>query len=282
MDTISAIINHAIDLGDDYANSLIEALDENQIFRGKENIVELTIAKINSLLQNHTTKLTAYTLILQLLPQCGNEVLDDKGFSWLTTALKTCNQQSPSNAIGAAYKVISNLLRLSTNAAEFYKTITHSVIQRIFESCSKVGQSDQIEALNCMIVCMMTFPGPCGPSKFIVETVAVKFIDATDLAIITRAANCLLLTQSIKSGGEQGQMHRKYFAEYQIQLIYTIHKYFDELFKYYDESFEGVIQEPDCKLKIPELCQVHEPVPRITKIIQRIRNVLQFLNISLV
>lgn len=234
--------------------------------------------KVNSLLQNHTTKASGFQLIVELLPQVGASVLDERGLIWLNTALKTCSQQSPSEAVGPAFTAILQLIRSSTGSPDFAKSISHTVIQKIFDCCSKTAT---VAALNCLIECMLTYPGPSGPSKAIVERVALQFVDCTEASRVLRAANCLFLMQATKSGGEQGQLHKKYYIEYQAQLVFAIHKLLDQLFAHFDESFEDERAEPDAELRLPELILPPEPVARIAKLIQRISNLLQFLNVSL-
>lgn len=173
------------------------------------------------------------------------------------------------------------LVERSILTTEFSKQISHSVLQKIFEAAYDVPDEAETESLNCLIQCMLTYPGPCGPSKNIVEKISFKYIDSTHEGLVQRAGMCLLLMQQTRSGGEAGIMHKKYFTEYHIQIIGSLHYYLNILLENVDENYDVDEDSDEEKLRIPEMKVSHEPVAKIVRISQRIINLLIFLKEAL-
>lgn len=180
-----------------------------------------------------------------------------------------------------SFYLLGLLIERSIDAPEFMKQISHSVIQKIFEAAYDPCESAECNAVNCLIRCMLSYPGPCGPSKNIVEKIALKYIDSSDVELVRGAAISLLLMQQTRSGGEAKVMHKKYFTEYHVQIIGSLHHYFNVIFENVEENYDVDADSDEIKLKLPELCVSHEPVIKVAQLSQRIINLLIFLKEAL-
>lgn len=226
-------------------------------------------------------------------------MLNERGLVWLNTSIKTCAQKQFSDSTAKGFDVIRKfgyilppfhylnspslgvLIERSTDAPEFSKHISHSLIQKIFEAAYDPCESAEYNAINCVIQCMVSYPGPCGPSKNIVEKIALKYIDSCDEELVRGAATSLLLMQQTRSGGEAKVMHKKYFTEYHVQIIGSLHRYFTAVFENVEENYDVDADSDEIQLKLPELCVSHEPLTKVAQLSQRIINLLIFLKEAL-
>lgn len=128
---------------------------------------------------------------------------------------------------------------------------------------------------------MHRYPGPCGPSKNIVEKVALALVDSDNDEIVHYTGAMLLLLQQTRSGGEHGRQHKKYWSEYCDQLIGSVHYLLNVLFVNYEEIYDNEHKE-QAQLKLPELKLTDQPISRNVAVTQRLLNVLKCLKMAIV
>ncbi|XP_063706813.1 proline-, glutamic acid- and leucine-rich protein 1-like isoform X2 [Culicoides brevitarsis] len=277
MSDVLSLLQETAVLNENYAPILLKAIKHKLLeddSKTKHN--DLMITKINSLLNNTATRGQAFTFLMHYLPGCSVDVLNERGLVWLNASIKTCGQKHlPNCLIGNGLDVIRILIERSVDASEFMKQINHSLLQKILETAyNTTANNVEYKVINCIIQCMLSYPGLCGPSKNVVEKIAFKYIDSTSTELVRGAALMLFLMQLTRSGGEAKILHKKYFTEYSEQIIGSIHQCFNELFTNVEESFEI---EPNCdetKLKLPELILSNDPVIKVAQMTQRILNLM--------
>uniref|UniRef100_A0A336MUC4 CSON007010 protein n=1 Tax=Culicoides sonorensis TaxID=179676 RepID=A0A336MUC4_CULSO len=278
MTEIVNLLQDAIFQNEEYSPIILKALEEQQLLQNiNRDSTHQTVAKINSLLNNQETRNQAFVILLEFLPECDLDVLNERGLVWLSTTIKACSLKSSSDSTAKGFDVIRLLIERSIEAHEFHKQISHSIIQKIFEAAYDPGEAAECNAINCVNQCMISYPGPSGPSKNIVEKIAFKYIDSSNTELVRGAAISLLLMQQTRSGGEAKVMHEKYFTEYHVQIIGSLHYYCNILFENVDENYDVDQDSDEEKLKLPDLRFSHEPVSKTAQLSQRIINLLIFL-----
>lgn len=126
MTEILNLLQEGIHQNEDYAPLLLKALEDqhllqhgnvsfsfkckpnknHQTFRFQVESNHYMTAKVNSLLNNQSTRNQAFVLLLKYLPECDLDVLNERGLVWLNTSIKTCAQKQFSDSTAKGFDVI--------------------------------------------------------------------------------------------------------------------------------------------------------------------------------
>lgn len=136
------------------------------------------------------------------------------------------------------------------------------------------------DTLKCIQTCLEVYPGPCGSSRTQIQKHILKVIDSTNITLVTEAGKCQHLLQQVRGGGVQGISHKNSWSLYQLQLLGTLHEYFDLLFANTSETSDT----PNIPERLPfnEIDLSPEPVEKAAQILTRCGNLCKFLEIILV
>lgn len=136
-------------------------------------------------------------------------------------------------------------------------------------------------ALNCIEICLRTYPGSSGPSRGIIERYLWKNIDHVDNDVAKNCGKCLHLLQQVKGGSVQGINHKTQWKNYQLQLLGGIHAVYNEMFANCIEIYEDKIEQEKLPWEKEQVQFEHEPVNKAAQMYIRCHNLIKYLTIAL-
>lgn len=241
---------------------------------------------ITNNINNQSTSYEALLLLKSFLSQVQLDLVEQKGVVWLSQCVKICNQKYSSSATLLAYNLIEDFLEKSVHIPDLGKAITSNLLSKIIESIQGLPRECFLSALKCVETCMRIYPGSCGASRGIIERFLENFIDENDVGLVQRVGKCHHMLQQVRGGGNQGIKQKDSWSIHQLRLIHLIHDVLDLIFQHTSETVDGnvPIDNEDLKKAIarwPSLKLITDPLPRITALFIRLRNLCKFLQITL-
>lgn len=250
------------------------------------NELDPIVSLITNNLNNQSASYEALHLLKSFLSQIQLDLVEQKGIVWLSQCVKICNQKYSSSATSLAYNIIEDFLEKSVHIPDLGKAITSNSLSKIIESVSGLPKECHLSALKCIETCMRIYPGSCGASRGIIERFLENFIDENDAVLVRHAGRCHHMLQQVRGGGPQGLKQKDAWAIHQLRLIHLLHDVLDKVFQHTTETVDagGPIDNEDLKKAIsrwPKLNLSTDPLPRITGLFIRLRNLCKYLQITL-
>lgn len=172
------------------------------------------------------------------------------------------------------------LLVKSLESSELNK-LAVSIIPKLMDNItSSIDPSTHAPTLDFLETAMRHYPGVTGSAKNRIEDYLYSLVDSEDAQVVERTGRCLLLLQQIRGGGQHGGLHKKTWDEYQCKLVDTIHDVLGKVFAHTPETFD-VEENLEC-LKLPKLATDDEPVISARRIVNRLLNLISYLEEAIV
>ncbi|KXJ75794.1 hypothetical protein RP20_CCG011025 [Aedes albopictus] len=281
MEGVSKIFGGVVDATEGNVRKLLSALDEHQtMWAEPQHELEFYFSKIGALLGTASTRDRGLIALSHLIPQCPLDILEDKLQYYVNVCAKICNQKGHVASIPLAYDVLKQLLIKSLESSDLNK-LAISVIPKLMDNItSSVDPSTHAATLDFLETAMRHYPGVTGSAKTRIEDYLYSLVDSEDSQVVERTGRCLLLLQQIRGGGQHGSLHKKTWDEYQCKLVDTIHDLLGTVFAHTPETFD-VDENLEC-LKLPKLVTDDEPVLAARRIVNRLLNLISYLEEAIV
>ncbi|XP_041786475.1 proline-, glutamic acid- and leucine-rich protein 1-like [Anopheles merus] len=281
MEGVGQLFGTHFDSDDGLLTAFLNNIDEHQSFwSDPENDLDTIFTKLGTLLASARTRDRGLRILIHLLPDCPLDLIEEKAQFYLNTCTKVCDQRGPTQTLPLVYKLLQQLLHRSLGSTELHKLFV-SNLAKILESVGpKLEPTAVPSALSFLELAMQHYAGACGPLKSRIETFLYSLVDSTDWFVVNRTANCLLLLQQIRGGGQHGSLHKKTWEEYYLKLIDTIHDLLNQIFAHTPETFDEE-ENLEC-LKLPDIRTTGNPIRKAHLIAIRACNLITFLDQAIV
>ncbi|KAM7360147.1 proline-, glutamic acid- and leucine-rich protein 1 [Cochliomyia hominivorax] len=283
MDNFSSIFQGILSSNVSVLNIYLDGLEDHKKFWSQSNEgVEHVEQNISSLLTKSASRQLGLRLLNKFLDQCSLDVLEKKSNLWTTLILKACNQQELQLYSSLIFEVLGKLIKRSQQSSELAKSFTSTHIAKVYEILTSASMHFAKYALNCIEICLRTYPGSSGPSRGIIERYLWKYVDHVEVEIVKNCGKCLHLLQQIKGGAVQGINHKTQWKNYQLQLLGGIHVVFNEMFANCTDMYEGNIEQELLPWeKETKQFDLFDPVKKAAQLYIRCRNLIKYLIIAL-
>lgn len=248
------------------------------------------VSHISNLLNDAATKHTGLLLLHQFLPQCPLDIVEQKGALWTALATKALAQhRGATTATGTAtatlaLRCIGHLLHKSVHVPELSKALSNTLLAKLTEALLSLPAAAHSAALALLEQAQRLHPGAASLSRAATERWILSFADSADAQLVRQSGRCLLLLQQTRGGGGAGgTAHQAAWAALQQALLGELHRLLDALFVHTPEVMDVFVASADAaQLGWPELQLSDEPVARHVQLVQRFRNVAEYLRGALV
>lgn len=247
------------------------------MFQSKNNEGDNVVATLNSMLNTPTSRTEAFIILESFVSQCPINILEQKGSLWLSICLKHSHpKQNPIHGSLAA-KIISTIITRSTAAPDLQKNLSSTLVPKIIETAINC----QFDASFFLIIksLLQNYPAQCGSSRQAVIKKLWTYVDSLNVQIVADSAKCFHFLQQVRGGGVQGISHKNMWTQYHLQLLGSIHEYFNLLFANTIES-----SDVSCvadRFDIPNLTLNDEPLTKASQLTIRCENLICFLRTTL-
>lgn len=185
-----------------------------------------------------------------------------------------------------AYDILIDLFERSVNVPELSKSIANNLLSKVIETIGGQSPECHSSALKCIEACMRLYSGPCGSSRGIIERFLDALIDDTDIAVVRLVGKCHHLLQQVRGGGTQGIKSKDAWSLLQLKLVHVLHESLDAIYSHTSETADGNVHDTSDELtkalvKWPKLNLSAEPVARVATLVNRFRNLCEFLRVAL-
>lgn len=306
MTNLLNIVSSAIASESNYFHNILSGFDDHRTFaqkvRASHNLprayfkrdsilqspseLESIVSLITNNLNNHATSYEALLLLRSFLSQVQLDIVEQKGILWLSQCVKICSQKHSPSAVCLAYQVIEDFLEKSVHIPDLAKAITSNFLAKTIESISGLPRECHLAALRCVEACMRSFPGSCGASRGIIERFLDALVDENEASLVRQVGKCHHMLQQVRGGGAQALKQKEAWSVHQLRLVHLSHEALDSLFAHTTETVDGnaPIDNDDLKkalAKWPPLSLSTDPLPRVTALFIRLRNLCKFLQVTL-
>ncbi|EAT33458.1 AAEL014265-PA [Aedes aegypti] len=281
MEKVSQIFGGVVDAKEGNVRKLLSSLDEHQtLWTEPQHELEFYFSKVGALLGTAPTRDRGLIALSHLIPQCPLDILEEKLQYYVNVCAKICNQKGHVASIPLAYDVLKQILLKSLESSDLNK-LAISVIPKLMDNITgSTDPSTHASMLDFLETAMRHYPGVTGSAKTRIEDFLYSLVDSEDSQVVERTGRCLLLLQQIRGGGQHGSLHKKTWDEYQCKLVDTIHDLLGKVFAHTPETFD-VEEDLEC-LKLPKLATDDEPVVAARRIVNRLLNVISYLEEAIV
>lgn len=258
--------------------------------------LEPLVAHISNLLNDASTRLKGLLLLHPFLAQCPLDIVEQKGALWTTIATKVCAQHraiaadattvhQPRAVLVLALRCLGQLLRKSVHVPDLAKSMSNTLLAKLIEALLQLPAAVHGEALQLLELTQRLYPGAAMLSRSATESWIVSFVDSGDEQLVRRSGRCLhLLQQTRGGGGTGGTAHKAAWTALQRQLVAELHQLLDVIYANTPEVIDARTDDDEAgaaKFQLPELRLSDEPVQRIAQLVQRFRNVCDYLRSAL-
>lgn len=268
---------------------LFATLDEHQTFQLRtSHELDPHAAHISNLLNVPATRQQGLLLLHQLLPQCPLDIVEQKGVLWTTLATKVCatSRQCDSgvgSTIPLALRCVSLLLHKSAHIPELSKSFSNTLLAKIAEALIGLPASAHRAGLAVLEQAQRQYPGAVCIAREPVEQWILSFVDSPDAQLVGQSARCLHLMQQTRGGGgTAGDAHKVAWSKLQCGLLAQLHQLLDAIYANTPEVMDAVRAQDVKEVRLPVLELSDEPVVRYGQLVQRFRNVCEYLRCALV
>uniref|UniRef100_A0A182K326 Uncharacterized protein n=1 Tax=Anopheles christyi TaxID=43041 RepID=A0A182K326_9DIPT len=268
------------DSDDGLLTIFLNNLDEHQSFwTDPQNDLDTIFTKLGILLASAKTRDRGLRILIHLLSDCPLDLVEEKAQFYINICTKVCDQRGPIQTIPLVYKLLQQLLHRSLGSNELHKLLVSNLPKFLESVGPKLEPTAVPSALSFLEVAMQHYAGACGPLKSRIEAFLYTLVDSTDRFVVNRTANCMLLLQQIRGGGQHGSLHKKTWQEYYLKLIDTIQDLLNQIFAHTPETFDEE-ENLEC-LKLPVIIATN-PVRKAHLVANRACNLIAFLDQAIV
>lgn len=228
------------------------------------------------MLNTPSSRAEAFIILDSFVSQCSINILEQKGGLWLSICFKYCHpKQNLHESIAA--KIISKIIRRSTAAPDLQKTLSSTIIPKIIETA--INSPSDASFFIIIKSLLENYPAQCGASRQAILRKLWTYVDSQNLQIVSDSGKCHHLLQQVRGGGVQGISHKNMWTQYHLQLLGSIHEYFNLLFANTVESSD-VSGLPD-RFNIPDIVLSDEPLTKASQLAIRCENLIHYLRLTL-
>lgn len=186
-------------------------------------------------------------------------------------------------SVPLALRCIGHLLHKSVHVPELSKALSNTLLAKLSEALLSLPPAAHSAALALLEQAQRLYPGAASLSRAATERWILSFADSADAVLVRQSGRCLLLLQQTRGGGGAGgTAHQLAWAALQQALLAQLHELLDALFANTPEVMDAFVPAADAApLAWPALLLSDEPVARHVQLVQRFRNVAEYMRCAL-
>ncbi|XP_058061434.1 proline-, glutamic acid- and leucine-rich protein 1-like [Anopheles bellator] len=282
MEGVGQLFSSAVQSADGHLlSSFLSSLEEHQTFwTDPQNDLEAILANISSLLANANSRDKALRALCDLVPNCPNDILEEKAQHYINMCVKVYTQGGSTQSVSLSFTVLQKLLLKSLHSSDIRKLFVSSLATMLEPIGSTLKKPVVPSVLAFLALAMRHYAGVCGSLKSRIEQFLYSLVDTTDRETAVSVAECLLLLQQIRGGGQHGTLHKKTWEEYYRKLIDTVHDLLNRIFAHTPETFDEET-ELEC-FKFRPLSSQDDPLAAAQLIVTRTNNLILFLQQAII
>ncbi|XP_052867113.1 proline-, glutamic acid- and leucine-rich protein 1-like [Anopheles cruzii] len=262
-------------------SSFLSSLEEHQTFwTDPQNDLEAVFSNISSLLANANSRDKALRALCDLLPNCPNDIVEGKAQHYINMCVKVYTQGGSTQSVSLSFLVLQKLLLKSLHSSDIRKLFVSNLVTMLEPIGSTLKKPVVPSVLAFLALAMQHYAGVCGSLKSRIEQFLYSLVDTTDRETAVSVAECLLLLQQIRGGGQHGTLHKKTWEEYYRKLIDTVHDLLNKIFAHTPETFDEET-ELEC-FKFRPLSSQDDPLGAAQLIVTRTNNLILFLQQAII
>lgn len=229
------------------------------------------------MLNTPNSRTEAFIILESFVLQCSTNILEQKGSLWLSICLKHSHAKQNHIHGSLAAKIISTIIIRSVAATDLQKNLSSTLIPKIIETA--INSPSDASFFLIIKSLLQHYPAQCGSSRQLIIKKLWTFVDSTNVQIVADSAKCFHFLQQVRGGGVQGISHKNMWTQYHLQLLGSIHEYFNLLFANTVESSDvsGVAD----RFNIPDITLNDEPLAKASQLAVRCENLISYLRTTL-
>ncbi|XP_075226835.1 proline-, glutamic acid- and leucine-rich protein 1-like [Lycorma delicatula] len=217
-----------------HLQNYLSSCEEHVAFHGGDKKNEGYVKLVNIRLNENENRLEGLLILNIALQQCSVEAFVDNASSWMSHCLKGTFDKH-SIVANVSFNVLGILLKMAVKFPEIKKQASSTIVPNALEHSKRDIDSETLQSLlECLIVCMREYPGPCGEYNKFILNLLLRLLDA-EPSLLSVAAKCYALLSQVKGKSKEGISYKNVWKTNQLVLIHTLHHYLDLLFDNVDE-----------------------------------------------